>query len=484
MRNPLKILKKGGKMKLKNIKPLEIVAARANVSGYNSKHLIETAIPQYRSIHQHITFYLNEKIDPEQTILVEAHNTVNDTYESLNIVTGEPSNYNEAFIDFEHSIIFLSSNYFSNYDFLRVTYYGIGTVVDWERLLSRLVAFNTWQFPIEEFKNFTIDEPDILHYQANGFSAGYRWINTDTGNSSLTSTPVQENFIYEIDQTGVWREYSPEQGQIIYNKNEDKFYKYNGTTWEEWSIGGSGDSLWSLVSGKLFNTDYSTTPEIVIGHEDPTTNETKIAIDKNDSKIAIGNSYSPYNNTSIIGDNIEDRYTGNIANKGNEILIGKGLVFTQEGFYSVGINLNNNQINQRDFAFLYGENTNSSPYDIIPTINGTSEQYIRLRGTAANLYAIGVISLKFKFSLFIVGDWKGEYELENTVKLANTPDPNTNPHAIILTNYFTVIYEESSQGIIAELQYDSSEDSLYIIIRNMPANSYLKGVLDIFYSLE
>lgn len=90
--------------------------------------------------------------------------------------------------------------------------------------LGQLIgATEYWQNPVIDQVNFVTSEPVAP-------SVGDRYINTATGNSSITVTPVTANNIYEWDGTG-WVEKPAQDGFSTYDQSINAICSFNGTAW-------------------------------------------------------------------------------------------------------------------------------------------------------------------------------------------------------------------------------------------------------------
>lgn len=80
-----------------------------------------------------------------------------------------------------------------------------------------------WQESVLSQVNFVTSEPATPN-------TGDRYINTATGNSSLTTQAVTVNYIYEWNGS-TWTESIPTEGFAAWVEDEDVLYVFNGTNW-------------------------------------------------------------------------------------------------------------------------------------------------------------------------------------------------------------------------------------------------------------
>lgn len=172
------------------------------------------------------TGYLKER--PYAGTLVVKHNGV-----PLTLVPGSPSGPNEYACDWKRGIIFVDPA--ESWNGLVVSYQGLGSIVDWERLQFEYSTFD---------KPPVIDEIDLTSGPVGVISKGDRYINTVTGTSFLETpvgsgiyVPVTKDYIYEWDGTG-WHETPCAEGMILYNLNLAKYRIYSGGAWNDFSTGG------------------------------------------------------------------------------------------------------------------------------------------------------------------------------------------------------------------------------------------------------
>jgi len=102
-------------------------------------------------------------------------------------------------------------------------------------------AGRTWLKPVKSFLNLVTSEPASP-------ASGDRYINTDTGDSSETTTAVTANRIYEWDGTD-WVETTPDVAAAVTNRDDSLIYVWNGTDWVETGTGGSHNSMSDLQGG-------------------------------------------------------------------------------------------------------------------------------------------------------------------------------------------------------------------------------------------
>lgn len=112
--------------------------------------------------------------------------------------------------------------------------------------MNALVGGVAWQDPIEEQLSFISTEPIDPSF-------GDRYINTNTGTSSITGTPVVADRIYEwvalTPVTQGWLEQTPLEGWVLWDKETDTNILYNGTSWVEFGTTINHNNLLSLQGG-------------------------------------------------------------------------------------------------------------------------------------------------------------------------------------------------------------------------------------------
>lgn len=94
-------------------------------------------------------------------------------------------------------------------------------------LMAQIVDFvlgvgGTRKTPVESQLNLVTNEPTLVE--------GKRYINTVTGNSNITGTPVVATYIYEVIG-GVWFEIVPTENDLVWDKNLNNNIRFNGTIW-------------------------------------------------------------------------------------------------------------------------------------------------------------------------------------------------------------------------------------------------------------
>ena len=119
--------------------------------------------------------------------------------------------------------------------------------------VDEMGAGRTWAAPVEAILDFTSAEP-------TGQSAGERWINTGTGDSSETSTSVVANNIYQWDGSA-WTEIVPDEAVTVVNKDDNGLWTFNGTAWVSTGSEFAHNSATGLQGGQANQYYHLTTAQ-------------------------------------------------------------------------------------------------------------------------------------------------------------------------------------------------------------------------------
>jgi len=106
-----------------------------------------------------------------------------------------------------------------------------------------------------DWQEDVICQVDFATAEPAGPTAGDRYINTVTGNSSITAQPVTADYIYEWNGS-YWLETVPDLATAVFEQCSGTFLFYNGAAWVPFGSGVAHNSLSGLDGGQAVPSEY------------------------------------------------------------------------------------------------------------------------------------------------------------------------------------------------------------------------------------